>query len=224
VDNVWSPYALSVYTEPDGPRKIGAVYTKFVAMYVLLALGASLAAPIGVSLLAKSDYEFAARLVPIVALAWVFNVLTTLSDIGILISKKTWIKPLASGVVAVIAVSLQFLLTPRFGVIGAATGTALTYLTLFLVIRTISQRFYSMVTRSRDFLIIAGSASLVLLAGLNIMQTYTSLWTSLAVSVGGVSACGLLFLRTGVIDTADVRSVASRLGIRLAAPARTAGV
>jgi O-antigen/teichoic acid export membrane protein len=218
VDYVWSPYALSVYAEADGPKKIGATYTKFVAMYVLMALGASLAAPIAVSLLAKSDYAFAARLVPIVALAWVFNVLTTLSDIGILISKKTWIKPLAIGLVAVIAVALQFLLTPRFGVMGAAAGTALAYLCLFLLTRTISQRFYPMVTRPRDLLIVACSASLALIAGLYIMHAYTSLWTSLAVSLFGVSGCGLLFLRTGVIDIADVRLVASRLGIRLGVP------
>ena len=217
VDYVWSPYALSVYAEADGPKKIGATYTKFVAMYVLMALGASLAAPIGVSLLAKSDYAFAARLVPIVAVAWVFNVLTTLSDIGILISKKTWLKPLAGGLVALIAVVLQVLLTPRFGVIGAAAGTALTYMSLFVLIRTISQRFYPMVTRPRDFLIVAGSASVALLVGLYIMNAYTSLWTSLAVSVLGVAGCGLLFLRTGVIDIADVRLVASRLGIRLGA-------
>ena len=63
VDYVWSPYALSVHADADGPRKIGATYTKFAAIYVLMALGASLAAPIGVSLLAKSDYAFAARLV-----------------------------------------------------------------------------------------------------------------------------------------------------------------
>lgn len=215
VDNVWSPYALSVYAEADGPKKIGTMYTKFVAMYVLLALGASLAAPIGVSLLAKSDYAFAARLVPILALAWVFNVLATLSDIGILISKKTWIKPFAGGLVAMIAVGFQFLLTPRFGVTGAAVGTALTYMSLFLVIRTISQRFYPMVTRPRDFWIIGGSASLAALVGLDIMDSYPSLWTSLAVSVLVVAGCGLLFLRTGVIDIGDVRSLAARLGIRL---------
>lgn len=215
VDYVWSPYALSVHAEADGPKKIGAMYTRFVAMYVLMALGASLAAPIGVSLLAKSDYAFAARLVPIIALAWVFNVLTTLSDIGILISKKTWIKPLSTGLVALIAVGLQFLLTPRFGVVGAAAGTALTYLSLFVVVRTISQRFYPMVTRLRDFLIVAGSASVALLSGLGIMNSYTSLWVSLAVSVFGVGGCVLLFVRTGVIDIADVKSVASRLGIRL---------
>jgi O-antigen/teichoic acid export membrane protein len=217
VDYVWSPYALSVHAQPDGPKKIGAMYTRFVAMYVLMALGASLAAPIGVALLAKADYAFAARLVPIVAMAWFFNVLTTLSDIGILISKKTWIKPFSTGLVALIAVGLQLLLTPRFGVIGAAAGTALTYLSLFLVVRTISQRFYPMVTRPRDFLVIAGSASVALLVGLNLMVAYSSLWMSLAVSVFGVLGCGLLFVRTGVIDIADVRSVASRLGIRLSA-------
>jgi hypothetical protein len=35
------------------------------------------------------------------------------------------------------------------------------------------------------------------------------------VSILGVSVCGLALLLTGVIDTADVMSVASRLGIRL---------
>ena len=215
VDNVWSPYALSVFADADGPKKIGVMYTKFVAMYVFIALGASLAAPMGVALVAKSEYAFAARLVPIVALAWVFNVLTTLSDIGILISKKTWMKPLAAGVVSVIAVALQLLLTPRFGVIGAAAATALSYMALFLIIRIVSQRSYRMVTRPRDFLIITLSAALALLVGVDIMYAYASLWVSLAMSIFGMSAYAILVLCAGVIETADVKSIASRLGIRL---------
>jgi O-antigen/teichoic acid export membrane protein len=214
VDNVWSPYALSVFTDADGPEKIGALYTKFVAIYVLMALGASLAAPIGVFLLAQSEYAFAAHLVPIIALGWVFNVLTMLSDIGILISKKTWMKPLATGLVSMVAVALQFVLTPRFGVIGAAVATALTNMAFFLTVRTVSQRFYRMVTRPRDFLIIAISASAALLVGVDLMRAYESLWVSLAVSILGVLAYGAVLLRTGVIEAADVRSIASRLGIR----------
>jgi O-antigen/teichoic acid export membrane protein len=214
VDNVWSPYALSVFSDADGQKKIGALYTKFVAMYVFMALGASLAAPIGVSLLAQSDYAFAARLVPIIALAWIFNVLTTLSDIGILISKKTWMKPIATGLVSVIAVALQFLLTPRFGVIGAAVATALTHMALFLTIRTISQRYYPMSTRPRDFLIIAVSASVALFVGMEISYAYGSLWVSFAASIFGVLAYGIVLLRTRVIEAADVKSIALRLGIR----------
>ena len=197
VDNVWSPYALSVFGDANGPKKIGALYSKFVAIYVLMALGVSLAAPIGVSLLAKSDYAFASRLVPIIALGWVFNVLTTLSDIGILISKKMWMKPLANGLASVIAVALQLILTPRFGVTGAAAGTALTYMALFFIIRSISQRFYPMVTRPRDFLIIAISASVVLLGGLHFINANgSSLWWSLAASILGVSAYGIVLLLT----------------------------
>jgi O-antigen/teichoic acid export membrane protein len=215
VDNVWSPYAFSVFAEVDGAKRIGALYTKFVAMYVFMALGASLAAPIGVSLLAQSEYAFAARLVPIIALGWVFNVLMTLSDIGILISKKTWMKPLANCLVSVIAVALQFLLTPRFGVIGAAVATALTNMACFLIIRTISQRFYPIATRPRDFLIIAVSASVALLVGVNLTYAYGSLWVSFAASIFGVLAYAIVLLRTGVVEVADVRSIASRLGIRV---------
>lgn len=224
VDNVWSPYALTVFNDANGPKKIGAVYTKFVAMYVFMALGVSLAAPIGVSLLAKSDYGFAARLVPIIALGWVFNVLTTLSDIGILISKKTWMKPLASGLASVIAVALQFLLTPRFGVIGAAAGTALTYMALFLIIRTIGQRVYPMETRTRDFLIIAISASAALLVGTRLIYSNRSLWWSLAASILGVLAYALVLLISGVIDASDVRTVAARLGLRVGPAAAESAV
>jgi O-antigen/teichoic acid export membrane protein len=215
VDNVWSPYAFSVFTDVDGPKKIGSLYTKFVAIYVFLALGASLAAPIGVSLLAQSEYAFAARLVPIIALGWVFNVLMTLSDIGILISKKTWMKPLANCLVSVIAVALQLLLTPRFGVTGAAVATALTNMACFLIVRTISQRFYAMETRPRDFLIITIAASVALLVGVSLIYAYRSLWVSFAASIFGVIAYGIVLLRTRVIETADVRSIASRLGIRV---------
>jgi O-antigen/teichoic acid export membrane protein len=215
VDNVWSPYALSVFTDADGPKKIGAMYTKFVAMYVFMALGVSLAAPIAVSLLAQSEYAFAARLVPIIALAWLFNVLTTLSDIGILIAKRTWMKPLATGLVSVIAVALQYVLTPQFGVIGAAVATALTHMVLFLTIRRISQRFYPMSTRPRDFLIITVSACVVFLVGMNLSYAYGSLWVSFAASIFGALAYAIVLLRTRVIETADVTSIASRLGIGL---------
>ncbi len=215
IDNVWSPYALSVFSDANGPKKIGALYTKFVAMYVFMALGVSLAAPIGVSFLAQPEYAFASRLVPIIALAWIFNVLTTLSDIGILISKKTWMKPLAAGLVSVIAIALQFLLTPRFGVIGAAVATALTNMALFLTIRTISQRYYPMATRPRDFLIIVVAASVALLVGLDLIYAYRSLWVSLAASIFGVLTYGIILLRTGVVEAADVQSIASRLGIRV---------
>lgn len=223
VDNVWAPYAFSVYTEVQGRRKIGALYTKFVAMYVFMALGASLAAPIGVALLAKPDYAFAARLVPLVAIGWIFNVLTTLSDIGILISKKTWFKPLTTGVVSLVAVTLQSLLTPRFGVTGAAAATALTYLTLFILVRSVSQRLYPIVTQPRDFWIIALGAALALLVGAQIMHLYSSLWVSFIVTIAGVSGYAALLLRTRVIDMADVRSIASKLGIRLDFFERTTG-
>ncbi len=64
----------------------------------------------------------------------------------------------------------------------------------------------------RDFLVIALAAAIVLLVGAHIIYAYTSLWVCLAVSIFGVTAYGILVLRAGVIETADVRWVASRLG------------
>ncbi len=213
VDNVWAPHALSVFRNEDGANKIGALYTKFVAMFVLLVLGVSLAAPIGVALLAHGEYEFAARLVPIVAVGWLFNVLTTLSDIGIIISKRTWMKPLGSGIASIVAISLQYVITPRFGVVGATVSTVLTYITFFLIIRGISQRFFPVATRPRDFLVIAVSASLLLFVGLNVIYAYRSLWVSLAASVFAVSIYGAVLIGTGTVASSDLKSIVANLGI-----------
>ena len=214
VDNLWCPFALSVFGDADGPKRIGLLYTKFVAMCVFMALGASLVAPIGVSVLTHSGYEFASRLVPIIALGWVFNVLTTLSDIGILIAKKTWMKPLTSGLASLVAVALQFLLTSRFGVIGAAVATTLTSMAFFLIVKTISQRFYAITTRPRDFLIIVVSGAIALLVGTSLSYAYSSIWVTLAASFLGPLTYGGVLLRTGIIERADVGLIASGLGLR----------
>jgi O-antigen/teichoic acid export membrane protein len=159
VESVWTPFAFRVHADPDGPQRIGGLFTRYVALCVLLALGVSLAAPLAVRLLATSSYASAAGLVPIVALGWVFNVLAELSDIGILIAKKTHLKPRVAAAAAVIAVLLQLCLTPTFGIFGAATATALTYCALFVINMLVARRLYRFVAHGRDFIAIACAAA-----------------------------------------------------------------
>ena len=212
VESVWSPYAFRVHADPDGAQKIGALYTRYTAVCVLLALGVSLAAPLAVRVLAEQSYAAAADLVPIVALGWVFNVLATLSDIGILIAKKTYLKPRVSGAGAALALILQLLLTPRYGIYGAAVATALTYMAVFAINRTVSGRLYKMVTRRRDFLTIAVMAGVSYFCGHRLIQFWpTASGTLLGTAVG--SAIYLVSLHVGkVVSLGDLRDVFSKLG------------
>ena len=212
VESVWSPFAFRVHAEPDGAQKIGALYTRYTALCVLLALGVSLAAPLAVRLLAEDSYAEASDLVPIVAFGWVFNVLAALSDIGILIAKKTYLKPRVSGAAAVLALLLQLLLTPRYGIYGAAVATALTQAAILMINRTVASRLYKMGTRQRDFLIIAVMAGVAFLVGHAIIQRVpTVLGTLLGTAAGSAIYVGAVLLG-GIVSLAELRGIAVKLG------------
>jgi O-antigen/teichoic acid export membrane protein len=212
VESVWSPFAFRVHDEPDGAQKIGALYTRYAAGCVLLALGVSLAAPLAVRILAEESYAAAADLVPIVAFGWVFAVLAVLSDIGILIAKKTYLKPRVGGAAAALALILQLLLTPRYGIYGAAVATALTQVAIFTINRVVSGRLYKMVTRQRDFLIITVVAGVAFFVGQCVIHLYPTVVGTLAGTAAGAAIYITAVLSGGIVSLAELRGIAGKLG------------
>lgn len=211
VESVWTPFAFRVHADPDGPQKIGALFTRYAALCVLLALGVSLAAPLAVRLLATSNYASAAGLVPIVALGWVFNVLAELSDVGILIAKKTHLKPRVAAAAAAIAVLLQLALTPAFGIYGAATATALTYCALFAINIVVARRLYRFVVRGRDFIVIACAAGAGYALGYKVYSYFQTIAGTMLGITMGLSAYAFVLIVCQVVSLKDIRALTSRI-------------
>jgi O-antigen/teichoic acid export membrane protein len=213
IENVWAPYALRVRNDPDGPWKIGKMYTRYAALCVLLALGVSLLAPFVVELLATDAYEAASALVPIVAIGWVFGMLAVLSDIGILISKRTHLKPIIYALTALIAVCLQVVLTPRAGVLGAATATALSGIAMFLITRAVSSRLYRFVTAPRDFLSITLAAAFAYWSGHSVGAALDHTLGNVLAAVVGTAIYATALHFTRVITIGEIAEVANQLGL-----------
>jgi O-antigen/teichoic acid export membrane protein len=165
LENIWMPYAFAVHEEKDGPRKIGLLFSRYIAIMILAALLLCLGAPIVISLLATPAYQDAVELVPIVAIACIFFAAANLSDIGILIAKQTRLKPIIYAATAAVAVGLQVLLTPRAGVVGAITATTLTAIFGYLIVSATSRRFYRFEPDSRGLLIVILAAGAALFVG-----------------------------------------------------------
>jgi O-antigen/teichoic acid export membrane protein len=213
VEKVWAPYAFAVKDDPDGPEKIGRLYTRYAALNVLLALGISLGAPFAIGILANDTYWDAVALVPIVAIGGIFSGLSSLSDVGILIAKQTRLKPYIYASCAVVAVGLQVLLTRWAGVVGAAMATTLTIIVVFLVVRTVSNRFYRMKTRPRDFLAITVAAGTGFFVGHALFGLMPTLLGSLVSTLVGVVIYSLLLLQLRVVTMADLTEMARQFGL-----------
>ena len=139
---IWSPFLYQVIKQKNGKVVIANVFRYFVICTVGIATLISVLAESVISVLSDRAYHAAIHFVPILAFASVFWAAQHLADAGILIAKKTSFKPLIFGMAAFTAVTLNWALVPKFGIMGASFATFLTYVVLFLATLKISNYYY----------------------------------------------------------------------------------
>jgi len=80
--------------------------------------------------------------IPVVACAYLFHGVFLLTSVGIGVSKRARYYPMITAVVAVVNVAANFLLIPRFGMMGAAWATLASYAVMAAMGAVISQRLF----------------------------------------------------------------------------------
>lgn len=165
-----------------------------ILIYSILALGLSLFGYDVVSLFVNKGYGDAWKIIPILSFAYVFQGLYFFF-INILNYKKEAVKfiPLFSFLSAVINISLNFFLIPRFGILGSAFATLVSMLFLSLTTYFGSKKFlyvgYNYV-RMITPILIGTLMALFVYIDLNL-----SLWKTLFVKIIYMILCiGVIYL------------------------------
>ena len=155
----WPAFAFSIRDDDEARRTYGFVltYVTFFSCWGAIALG--LAAPWIVRLLTTPDFYAGARVVPILAFAFVVFgayvvVVTSIGRVGR--RGSNWI---ITGVAAVIGVLLNLALIPPFGMTGAAVSMLLSYLAIFLGMTWKAQRVFHVHYQWRRLATAAGTAA-----------------------------------------------------------------
>jgi O-antigen/teichoic acid export membrane protein len=138
----WAPFYLAAMKEADAARTYAAVTTYGLLALVLVTAGLSAVARPLVDMMTPAEFTGAARVVPLIALGVLLQGVYILTSIGLNITKRTRFYPLATGAAAVVSLSGNLVLIPRFGALGAAAANALSYGVLALVGLRLSQRFF----------------------------------------------------------------------------------
>ena len=139
----WGPVMWSVSDKPYAKQLYARVLTYFVAIALYIALILSVLSPELVHLMSRREaYWRAWQVVPLITLSYVFYGVYYQMAVGINLRKKTQYLPLVVGAAAGLNLALNFALIPRWGMMGAATSTVVSYLALVLLVYVVSQRFY----------------------------------------------------------------------------------
>ena len=163
---IWDSERYHVLKEPNAKSIFQNVFVFFAVFLLIQAVGISIFSKNILMVMANTEFWGAAKIVPIVVLAYFFQGLLTYCNFGILIHKKTFIITKSSVLAAVVITVLYFLLIPAFGAIGAAWATALTSFVKLLYIYFHATRLYDMELPWKKMFIFGSLSTLVVLISL----------------------------------------------------------
>lgn len=126
-ETAWAPFYFAEMKHPDAKTTFRTVTTYGVFVLALLASGLAATSGDIVRLMTEPRYFGAAAVVPWIGLSVVLQGVYLLTSIGLNITKRTVFYPVSTGLAAITAVALNFVLIPRFGMIGAAWSNAAAY-------------------------------------------------------------------------------------------------
>ncbi|HVD49451.1 MAG TPA: oligosaccharide flippase family protein [Gaiellaceae bacterium] len=161
----WPAFAYSIKEDDEAKRTYAFVltYVLFVSSWVALTL--SLLAPWLVRLLTTRAFYGGARVVPLLvfgATAFIgFNVMS----IGIGRAKATQFNWVVTGAAAVIAVGLNLILIPPYGMMGAAASTLVAYTVMFLGMTVRAQQVFPVPYQWRRLATVVGAAVALTVVG-----------------------------------------------------------
>lgn len=138
----WPAFAFAISDREDHKSTYAHTLTYLAAVLAFSVLGLSILSREMVPWVVGDAYREAYRVVPLVALSYAFSGIFFCLNPGVHIAGKTRYFPLLSALTAALNVCLNFLLIPRFGMMGAAAATASSFFAGALGAWVLAQRFY----------------------------------------------------------------------------------
>lgn len=167
-DFAWRPFFLSHASDPEAKPLFARIMTYFVLIMTTIFLFLSfflseiVRAPIlwGHPIIA-APYWVGLSIVPVVLLAYLFLGVYNNLVAGIYIEKKTAHLPAITIAGAAVNVIANYLLIPRFGIMGAAVATLMSYFVMAFVLYFVVRQFYRVPYEVSRIIKIAVAATIV---------------------------------------------------------------
>jgi len=138
----WSPVIFPAFREGRGEKVNKDVFRYYSFIGVFLVLALSIFAKEITQLLSPAEYIEAYTIVPLVALGLFLVGWENFLGMGLYVANKTYYFPGIFGIGALANLGLNFLLIPRYGMLGAAAATLISYILVSALYYIASQREY----------------------------------------------------------------------------------
>lgn len=143
VSQAWQPMFYSAAGDRQEVNRLFPSLSTYLLLFMLLlVLGVSLFSKEILFLMTDKKYHMAYYIIPIIASIFLFDSIYNISCCGIGFLKKTYIVSFNNILAALINIFLNFVLVPKYGMVGAAFATLAAYIFRAFSVLGISQRLY----------------------------------------------------------------------------------
>lgn len=139
---IWLPRRFAIYKQPHAKETYSRVLTYYLVVSAFIGVWIAIVSRDALLVIGQPEFYDAARIVPIIVLAYIVFGLHYHVNIGIMLAKKTKQFAIINGCNAVLNIALNFLLIPRYGMYGAAVATLFCFVTKVAWTRIVSNRMY----------------------------------------------------------------------------------
>ncbi len=166
--NFWVPVSYRWYNEKVSIKKFETVNRNLSAflslVFALIVISRNI-----IILMLDPLYSSSASLVPFLLFVPIMYTLSETTVLGIAFSRRTVFNLYITIIVAIINLSGNIYLVPRFGALGAAIATAFSYILFFILRSIIGNRLWEGISLRKGFI---NLALLVLLSGLTLFNIF----------------------------------------------------
>ncbi|MFH1509068.1 MAG: polysaccharide biosynthesis C-terminal domain-containing protein [bacterium] len=138
----WPTISYRLANEPDSKKTFARIFTYFFLLASAAALGISIFDEALITIMSPAEYITAATIVPLVAFSYVFYGLHFVLAQGIHIVEKTKYYPWVIIIPAVLNFGLNYFFVPRFGMMGAAITTIISFAIVIFLTYLVANKYY----------------------------------------------------------------------------------
>ena len=153
VNQAWVPFVYANAEKESFPQLFKTNAQKLVLFLLVIGLGILLFSSDLILLMGKSVYQTAIHLLPVILLAYGFQLLYFIYVSILMYRKRTRWMPLISGLSGLISLLLNIYLIPVLGMQGATLSTLAAYIVMFLFVKHLTRSFGKLTIMDRRFLI-----------------------------------------------------------------------
>jgi O-antigen/teichoic acid export membrane protein len=200
----WPQFLFSHRKDADAPEVYAHMTKYYLASIMFLWLGLSTFAPELIRIMATPQYYAAAVLIPVVCFAMALDGMAFMFNIGQLFAKKTLYRSVTVCTAAVVNLGLNFVLIPRYGMMGAAWATFAGFAVQASVTLALSQWLYPVPYQFGRLAVATGAALAIFF--LSLATPFDSLVAQLASKAVLISLYPVILVAIGYFDPTDVTS------------------